>query len=60
MALSAGETREVSIVLHNVSSQPVEEVDISLQSKMEKDLLNQVCTSRFVNQLYVEYILRSA
>ncbi|KAK3861552.1 hypothetical protein Pcinc_028634 [Petrolisthes cinctipes] len=42
LALSAGETREVSVVLHNVSSQPVEEVDILLQSKMEKDMLNQV------------------
>lgn len=42
LALSAGETHECSVVLHNVSSQPVEELNISLESKMDKDLLHQV------------------
>lgn len=42
LALSAGETHECSVVLHNVSSQPVEELTIALESKMDKDQLHQV------------------
>lgn len=42
LSLSAGETHECSVVLHNVSSQPVEELNITLESKMDKDLLHQV------------------
>ncbi|MPC20390.1 Protein brunelleschi [Portunus trituberculatus] len=42
LSLSAGETHECSVVLHNVSSQPVEELTISLESKMDKDTLHQV------------------
>ncbi|XP_042221045.1 protein brunelleschi-like isoform X1 [Homarus americanus] len=42
LSLSAGETHECSVVLHNLSSQPVEELTITLESKMDKELLNQV------------------
>ncbi|KAK7074230.1 Trafficking protein particle complex subunit 9 [Halocaridina rubra] len=42
MSLSAGETNEYSVVLHNVSSQPVEDIDIGLTSKLDKETLNQV------------------
>ncbi|XP_066984231.1 protein brunelleschi [Macrobrachium rosenbergii] len=42
LSLSAGETHECSVVLYNVSSQPVEEIDIALTSKLDKDTLNQV------------------
>ncbi|KAK8728604.1 hypothetical protein OTU49_009040 [Cherax quadricarinatus] len=42
LSLSAGETHECSVVLHNVSSQPVEELSITLDSKMDKEMMNQV------------------
>ncbi|XP_037775449.1 protein brunelleschi-like [Penaeus monodon] len=42
LSLSAGETQECSVVLHNISSQPVEEISIALESKMDKTLLSQV------------------
>ncbi|XP_045585316.1 protein brunelleschi isoform X2 [Procambarus clarkii] len=42
LSLSAGETHECSVMLHNVSSQPVEELTITLESKMDKELLSQV------------------
>ena len=42
LSLSAGETHECSVVLHNVSTEPVEELTITLESKMDKDLLHQV------------------
>lgn len=48
LSLSAGETHECSVVLHNVSSQPVEELTITLESKMDKDMLHQVHGSSVV------------
>lgn len=42
LSLSAGETHECSVVLHNISSQPVEEISITLDSKVDKEMLNQV------------------
>lgn len=42
LSLSAGETHEYSVVLHNVSAQPVEEIYISLTSKLDKETLSQV------------------